>query len=135
MKKMMMSLLTATLLAVPAMAQSNGTRGVCPANSCTDHSYDEAYSARWADQAQSPRSSVVRVSSSPNVRTWGGMRDRHYTLNDFTVRERYPASMNAPYNGADAPSYDGAAKNMYRNMRANNTSEPLPPNTGNIKGR
>lgn len=106
-------------------------KSVCMAATCTDHSYDGALSTNWSGQSQSPAPSVVRVSSSPNVRTWGGMRDRHYDLNNFTVRERHAASMNAPYNGYDAPSYDGAAKNKYRNMRANNESEPLPPLDGN----
>ena len=130
----MLSMLLAAGFSVPALAQSNNrnSTGECPAQTCTDHSYDHAYSAKWAGQAQSPApGTVVRLNSQPNIRTWGGMRDRHYNMEDFTVRGRYRnANMSSPYRGEDAPSYDGPARNAYRNIRANNTSEPLPPNNG-----
>ncbi len=105
----------------------------CPASSCTDHSYDKAYSGGRPQKAAITNSpgnideAYVRPSDAwkPVItRT----RDDAYSMNDYTFYGRN--SNPNPYNGDDAPSYDGAAKNAYRNMRANNDSEPLPSSTG-----
>ena len=103
-------------------------------NPAIDHSKDVAYSAHWADQAQSPAPDAdfsANGAASPSfVYPSAYGKTQYYTLKNFTLYASQPVSMNAPYMGGDAPSYDGAANNAYRNMRANNESEPLPPNNG-----
>ena len=131
-------------LAIPAAAKIKAKAkksGHIPyaLNPVIDHSKDVAYSAHWADQAQSPPRdvdfSINAINNSANSTAnliprgvYG--KTYYYNLNNFTLYGSYPVSMNAPYLGGDAPSYDGAAKNAYRNMRANNESEPLPANDG-----
>ena len=56
--------------------------------------------------------------------------NRYYGLRNFTLHGVMAVSMNAPYEGHDAPSWDGPVRNEYRNRRAYNESEPLPSNAG-----
>jgi hypothetical protein len=139
MKKILVSILMIGTIAIPATAKIKAkakNSGHIPyaLNPVIDHSKDVAYSAQWADQAQSPapdadfsaNGNTAPAYTSPGV--YGGTQ--YYTLKNFTLYAAHPVSMNAPYLGGDAPSYDGAAKNAYRNMRANNESEPLPANDG-----
>lgn len=98
-----------------------------------DHSKDGAFSEKWAGQAQSPAPDAnfamgANQQAAPMLP--GRTNYYGYPLTGVTKYGNYPVSMNAPYQGQDAPSYDGAAKNAYRNMRANNESEPLPSNNG-----
>ena len=137
MKKVIVSILMIGALAIPASAKmkSKATRanGHVPyaLNQGIDHSKDVAYSAQWADQAQSPAPDAEFVIGNDQpVSPAKPGRTTYYSLKNFTLYGSYPVSMNAPYQGSDAPSYDGATKNAYRNIRANNESEPLPANDG-----
>lgn len=134
--------------ASPASAGGKNTKGKKMANraavctgACIDHSHDEAYSARWADEARSPEPGVhFKLTPSNNIRVSSvAGRRNYYSINDFTVygtrSYRSGLSQHSPYEGEDAPSYDGHVKNEYRNMRANNTSEPLPSNDGQYSRR
>jgi len=119
----------------------SSNRKKCPAATCTDHSYDRAYSAGWSTESRTGnRSSTARRMNIPEAQptqAWTPapttvpvkLRDDSYSMSNYTIYGRNSAAPN-PYNGDDAPSYDGAAKNAYRNMRANNESAPLPPSTG-----
>ena len=94
-------------------------------NPAIDHSYDKAYSAQWANQATSPAPDANFALASdadlqPNMRG----KTYYYSLQNFTKRGYYQVTMNAPYLGQDAPSYDGAANNAYRNLRLNSGQEP-----------
>lgn len=113
----------------------NPSKKSCPAARCTDHSFDEAYNVSNGAPASSDQAMQSEVVA--NQRTWTPVttrtRDDAYSMNDFTFYGRYNKAGNGapnPYSGDDAPSYDGAAKNAYRNIRANNDSEPLPANNG-----
>ena len=136
MKKILISCLMIGAFALPASAKSKAkakNTGHVPyaENPVIDHSKDVAFSANWADQAVSPaRNADFRMDAVPVESPALYGKTYFYTLENFTFYGAYPVSMNAPYLGKDAPSYDGAAKNAYRNMRANNESEPLPPNNG-----
>lgn len=123
-----------------AMSREQRVSGkACPAASCTDHSYDHAYTPAAADNpvnngvGLSNREMLPARSSQAWTPVTTRTRDDAYSMNDYIFYGRYRSNGNVvpnPYNGDDAPSYDGAAKNAYRNMRANNESEPLPANNG-----
>ena len=140
MKKILVSILMIGSLAIPATAKikakAKKAGGHVPyaLNPVIDHSKDVAYSAHWAHEAQSPAPDAdFSADAKPAIPyTAAGVygKTQYYTLKNFTLYAAHPVSMNAPYEGGDAPSYDGAAKNAYRNMRANNESEPLPANDG-----
>jgi hypothetical protein len=139
MKKVIVSILMIGSLAIPASAKmkSRATKanGQVPyaLNPNIDHSKDVAYSSQWEGQAQSPAPDAeFRLGVAQAQYTSPALRGKtySYSLNNYTLYGSYPVSMNAPYLGMDAPSYDGAARNAYRNMRANNESEPLPANDG-----
>lgn len=102
-------------------------------NENIDHSKDVAYSAQWADQAVSPAPDADFSMMSPvNTQAVSGRTAYYgYPLANFTRHGYEKAAMNAAYKGEYSPSWDGPAKNNYRNIRANNTSAPLPPNDGN----
>jgi hypothetical protein len=138
MKKILICGLMIGALALPATAKTKAKArtGHIPymENPNIDHSKDVAYSANWADQAVSPSPSAdFRMGAVPVESPALYGKTYFYTLENFTLYGSYPVSMNAPYQGKDAPSYDGANRNAYRNMRANNESEPLPPNDGETK--
>jgi hypothetical protein len=171
MKKIIVSMLALAWMALPASAQKHQHKKgkVCPAATCTDHSYDEAYSAsksntnQWMaehsdkkdcpaatctdhsyDEAYSGGKPVLKQTGSikivPDARpstAWNAFttrnQDNSYSFNDYTYYGRMNRGGNTasdPYNGDNTPAYDGAAKNGYRNMRANNESEPLPASNG-----
>lgn len=136
MKKILISCLMIGAFALPASAKSkvkSSSSGHIPymENPNIDHSKDVAYSAQWADQAVSPAPEAdFRLGAVPSISPSLYGKTYYYTLENFTYYGSYPVSMNAPYQGKDAPSYDGADRNAYRNMRANNESEKLPPNNG-----
>lgn len=140
MKKVIVSILMIGGLIIPASAKIKAkakakASGHVPyaLNPNIDHSKDVAYSAQWADQAQSPAPDAnFRMDVAAAEYTSPALRGKtyYYSLSNYTLYGSYPVSMNAPYMGKDAPSYDGAAKNAYRNLRANNESEPLPANNG-----
>jgi len=136
MKKIIVSILMIGAFAIPASAKIKSKvkkTGHIPyhENPAIDHSKDVAYSAQWAHEAQSPAPNVdFSVDATQPVTPYLTGRTTYYGLKNFTLHGAFPVSMNAPYLGMDAPSYDGADKNAYRNMRANNESEPLPPNNG-----
>lgn len=101
-----------------------------------DHSYDEAFSSRWADRAQSPAPGAdFTIGKGTAYGPFLHGRTNYYGLNNYTIYGATAVSMNAPYEGHDAPSWDGPIRNNYRNIRAYNTSEPLPPNDGTIRRR
>jgi hypothetical protein len=101
-----------------------------------DHSYDVAYSSRWADQAKSPDPDADFTIGNGNAyRQFMKGGTTYYGLRNFTVHGIMAVSMNAPYEGHDAPSWDGPVRNNYRNIRAYNESEPLPSNDGRITRR
>ena len=105
----------------------------CPAATCTDHSYDEAYSAtQQYDMAPRRRGTVTQPVLPPD--TWVRMKgsENAYSMNEYVYYGRGTTGVNRPsaYEGDNAPTYDGFEKNAYRNMRANNDSEPLPANNG-----
>jgi hypothetical protein len=138
MKKILVSILMIGSLAIPASAKikskAKKSSGHIPyaLNPAIDHSKDVAYSAHWADQAQSPAPDA-KFSVGPNDAAYISPllgKTYYYNLKNFTYYAAYPVSMNGPYQGKDAPSFDGVIKNKYRNMRASNESEPLPPNHG-----
>lgn len=116
-----------------AKAKAPASKTPYALNEDIDHSKDGAYSAKWADQAQSPAPDAD-FSIGANIQSSAPLVNRTYyygyPLNNVTKYGYYPVSMNAPYLGQDAPSYDGAARNAYRNLRANNESEALPANNG-----
>ncbi len=129
MKKLIVSLLFIGAAAIPAQAASKMKAKGQRAN--IDHSKDVALSAQWADQAVSPqRDADFTIGSGTAARPYVMGKTMYYGLNNFTLHGATAVNMNAPYEGGDAPSYDGAARNAYRNMRANNESEPLAPNDG-----
>lgn len=136
MKKILISCLMIGAFALPASAKSKAkprNTGHIPyaENPFIDHSKDVAYSAHWADKAVSPAPDAdFRMDAVPVESPALYGKTYHYTLENFTFYGSYPVSMNAPYQGKDAPSYDGADRNAYRNMRANNESEELPSNDG-----
>jgi hypothetical protein len=131
MKKLLVGLLflsTASISASAAskMKKTNGVR--------IDHSKDHAYSANWADEAQSPApGTTFQLGTSSAYHPYMQGKTMYYGLSNFTLHGATAANMRGPYLGQDAPSYDGAAKNAYRNMRANNESERLPDNNGTIR--
>jgi hypothetical protein len=128
MKKLLVSLMLLSTAAISASAASkmkknNGVQ--------IDRSKDHAYSANWAHKAQSPDPDVsFQLGSGTAYRPYMQGKTLYYGLSNFTLYGATAVNMNGPYLGADAPSYDGAAKNAYRNMRANNESERLPDNSG-----
>jgi hypothetical protein len=135
MKKIIVSILMIGGFMIPASAKIKAKKKASHIpyyqNPVIDHSYDKAYSAQWAYAAKSPAPDAdFRIGAvnylSPALRG----KTYYYSLENFTLYGAYPVSMNAPYQGKDAPSYDGADRNAYRNIRANNESEPLPPNDG-----
>ena len=140
MKRTLVSILLLAGLVSPAAAKmkSKATRnsGHIPymQNPNIDHTKDVAYSARWADRAVSPApdaSFVIGATYYPTSSLRGKTYFYSYNLDGYTLYGRYAqVRMNAPYMGMDAPSWDGPEKNKYRNMRANNESEPLPSNHG-----
>lgn len=108
----------------------------CPAATCTDHSLDVAYSPEWREAvARETSQDIVSPRSITPRRTtyWQApVAGPYYNMGGYTVYGRSVTGVNRPsaYEGDDAPSYDGPEKNAYRNLRANNTSEPLPANNG-----
>lgn len=138
MKKILIGALLLGWMAAPASAQ--GVKKMkhhkkSKANTTyTDHSLDIAYSPEWYAALNAERNDEeVSLSESrrpQSIRNRGAINTT-YTLRNYTV---YGHSSGRPrpsaYEGDDAPTYDGAAKNAYRNLRANNTSEPLPGNNG-----
>lgn len=174
MKKIITSIIVLSFMSVPAFAQQHKMKHTaknCPAKTCTDHSYDQAYSApkgsgvEWVeeesmakkncpaatctdhsyDQAYSAgrpsaakrdmnRGKATTISTTNRSNVWTPaptrLRDDAYSMNDYTFYGRTYKTNPDPYQGDDAPSYDGPAKNAYRNMRANNESAPLPANNG-----
>lgn len=110
----------------------------CPAATCTDHSYDKAFSADARNMnyrsstARNARKIEIPAARPSEIWTPAPTRNRDdaYSMSNYTIYSRQYKDNPDPYNGDDAPSYDGAAKNAYRNMRANNESEPLPANNG-----
>ncbi len=128
MKKLIVSLLLIGAAAIPASAASK-MKAKHSAN--IDRSHDRAYSADWAGQATSPAPDAdFTVGSGKAYRPYLMGQTMYYGLNNFTLYGATAASMNAQYQGAASPAWDGPAKNAYRNMRANNESEPLPANDG-----
>ena len=139
MKKVIVSILMIAGLAGTAnakmKAKAKKATGHVPyaLNQNIDHSKDVAYSAQWADGITSPASDAdFRMGAAPALSRALLGKTYHYAYpqNNYTLYGAYQVSMNAPYMGQDAPSYDGAVKNAYRNMRANNESEHLPANNG-----
>ena len=128
MKKILASLSLIIVASIPASAASKIKRAN---NAHIDRSMDEAYSAKWAHKAQSPEPQADFTIGTGNAyRPYMSGKTLYYGLSNFTLHGATAVHMNAPYQGGDAPSYDGAARNAYRNMRANNESEPLPDNSG-----
>jgi len=94
-------------------------------NPAIDHRYDKAYSAQWSNQAASPAPGAnFALASDADLQPNMHGKTYYYSLQNFTKRGYYQVTMNAPYLGQDAPSYDGAANNAYRNLTLNNGSEP-----------
>ncbi len=132
MKKLIVSLLLIGAAAIPASAASKMKSKAHRAD--VDHSHDQAYSAQWANQAVSPTPDAdFSVGAANAARPYLMGQTMYYGLNNFTLIGTTAAAMNAPYQGGYAPSWDGPAKNAYRNMRANNESEPLPANDGSSR--
>lgn len=108
----------------------------CPAATCTDHSLDVAYSPEWHEAvAREAGKEMVSPRSVSLQRTtyWRApVNGPYYNMGGYTVYGHSVTGVNRPsaYEGDYAPSYDGPEKNAYRNLRANNTSEPLPANNG-----
>ena len=130
MKKILVSLLLIGVAAIPASAASKMKK---KANQPfrVDRSKDVAYSAAWADKAVSPAPGTnFAIGSSDVVGRYLKGDTWYYGLNNFTLHGVTAVAMDAPYNGMDAPSWDGPVRNNYRNMRAYNESEPLPSNAG-----
>jgi hypothetical protein len=129
MKKILFSLLFISVATFQADAAS---KNKAKSKAYVDHSMDEAYSAKWAHKATSPAADAdFTVGTGRSLRPWLGGRTMYYGLNNFTVYGTTAVNMNAPYQGGYAPSWDGPERNAARNIRANNESEPLPPNDGN----
>ncbi len=103
----------------------------CPAATCTDHSYDKAYTGGWKVRSSAVTTRRVELPAAQPSEAWtpapARLKDDAYSMSNYTI---YGRTAPDPYHGDDAPSYDGAARNAYRNMRANNESAPLPPSTG-----
>ena len=112
----------------------------CPAATCTDHSLDVAYSPEWREavagetRQEQDMTSVGPAATTPQRTTYfrAPLNGPYYNMGGYTVYGRSVTGVNRPsaYEGDDAPTYDGPEKNAYRNLRANNTSEPLPANNG-----
>jgi hypothetical protein len=133
MKKILVSLLLISTAAFQATAASKSK--VRHHNPYIDHSYDEAYSARWAATAQSPAPDVdFSLTQGNGGRSYVNRGTRYYGLNNYTIYGATAVSMTAPYDGREAPSWDGPVKNRYRNLRAYNESEPIPSNSGSNPG-
>ena len=154
-----------TIAAQPALAKGKkkacGCQHAAAAN--TDHSYDQAYSARWARDAKQPGAPVnttatmqsdVRKSSYagytnasgpwyPNAQAANAdqiatfQSDRTVNLQGITVRENSNDGYMrpSPYLGDVSPTNDGPQKNQHRNMNAANTAQPLAPSTGMSSNR
>ena len=144
MKKILLATALLAFIGQPAFAKGgkkDKQEKPCYFNTCTDHSYDEAYSARWADQAQSPAPGSSAYSASQNGKSsYAGYATAYYAfpgqeLPNFTVRETRKSGhvRPSPYMGDDSPSNDGAAKNEYRNMNVANEYDPIPPSTGDVE--
>jgi hypothetical protein len=134
MKKILVSLLLLSTAAFQADAASK-SKAKHRSNTYIDHSYDEAYSARWAATAQSPSADAdFRLGQGNAARSYVNRGTRYYGLNNYTVYGATAVSMTAPYDGREAPSWDGPVKNRYRNLRAYNESEPIPSNSGSTPG-
>lgn len=105
-------------------------------SSNTYHDYDQAYNpaADRRDMMPSPASveSMSRVRRNEWKPRTRKVRNDAYYMGDFTVygKHRKGGVAPNPYNGDDAPSYDGAAKNAYRNMNSNKKSVVLPASNG-----
>jgi len=132
MKKILVSLMLLSTAAFTANAASKTKVKDQPAH--IDHSMDQAYSARWASEARPPAPGTdfsladgYVTGSYLKGQTW------YYGLNNFTVHGVMAVSMDAPYNGHDAPSWDGPEANNYRNTRAYKTNVVLPPNDGTLR--
>jgi hypothetical protein len=137
MKKILIAALLLGWMAVPASAQGvkkMKQKGNCPAATCTDHSLDNAYSPEWNKALKMPSSEEVTATTpAQRKNTWTQpVNGPYYNLKNYTVYGHAPTGISRPsaYYGDDAPTYDGAQKNAYRNMRVNNTSQPLPGNNG-----
>lgn len=144
MKKMLIAAALLAFIGQPAFAKGGNKKQQnkpCYFNTCTDHSFDEAYSARWADQAQSPAPGAHAYSAAQSSKSsYAGYATTYYAfpgqeLPNVTVRDTRQSGhvRPSPYMGDDAPSYDGAAKNEYRNMNVANTYDPIPPSNGRVK--
>ena len=145
MKKILMAAALFAFIGQPAFAKGDKKnqkdQQPCYFNTCTDHSLDEAYSARWADQAQSPAPGAKVYSAAQSGKSaYAGYRTTYYSfpgqeLPNVTVRDTRKSGYVRPsaYMGDDAPSYDGAATNAYRNMNVANTVDPIPPSTGDVQ--
>lgn len=144
MKKILLAAALLAFIGQPAFAKGGKKKQQdkpCYFNTCTDHSMDEAYSARWAHEAKSPApgARVASVSQSGKS-SYAGYVTTYYAfpgqeLPNVTVRDtrRSGYVRPSPYMGDDAPSYDGAAKNEYRNMNVANGYDPIPPNNGKVR--
>lgn len=138
MKKILIGALLLGWMAAPASAQGINKmkqHKKSKANTThTDHSLDVAYSPEWyaALRAESSEDEVSINESrrQQSIRTRPAI-NTSYTLKNYTVYGNSSGRARpSAYEGDDAPTYDGAAKNAYRNLRANNSSEPLPGNNG-----
>ncbi len=137
MKKTIISMLLLAAFVSPASAKVrsrvNSRQVPYMQNSAIDHSKDVAFTAGMPVASPAPDADFTMGQSATAMSPVAG-KTLYYTydLNGVTVHGRYAqVDMNGSYQGKDNPSWDGPEANKYRNMRAYNESEPLPPNSGN----
>lgn len=148
MKKIIIALSLVAFVSTTSEARKNktrsGTTGNCSFATCTDHSYDAAYSSRWAAEARVPNRAAQRAGDNGAYNShssYAGYRlgTSYYAfptqnLEGVVVRDRSAQNDGYvrpnPYLGDDAPSNDGHVKNEYRNMNVANTADVLPANDG-----
>jgi len=158
MKKIILAAALLAFAAQPVFAKGTKKKGSHAAAANTDHSYDQAYSARWAHTSKRPGAPVsgravvqsnVRKSSYAGYTTTAGpwypssqaanadqvttfQASRTVDLQGVTVRENSSDGYlrPSPYLGDESPTNDGAKKNEFRNINVANSAQPLPPSIG-----
>ncbi|MBS1614665.1 MAG: hypothetical protein JST06_00945 [Bacteroidetes bacterium] len=135
MKKVMISLLLLGATAVAANAASK-TEKMHRHHIRIDHSKDMAYSAAWAKDAQPPADDAnFSLGDDYTTGRYRKGKTWYYGLHNVTVHSAVATTMNAPYLGEPAPSWEGPALDNYRNMRINKPDFLRSPKDGEVQAR
>lgn len=99
----------------------------------TDHSKDIAYSAAWANKAQAPARNAYFSMNNESARAhFEATHTIHYNASGFVAPAAPRPTMHAPYDGLNAPSWEGPALNDNHNLRAYKTKLMTPPDANSI---